>query len=169
MKVYERLILYFCLAFILYLLFPVERFPVRENRYVEDLRSTYMQSTVQSLSQTNDGVHLVFKGEDRSYFGRFQEYNPVPTEPDYTYTRWSGDLRLKVGDEFNRRPDHHAWAKYTLESINPSGIVLSYVDGFSNHSFGKNYTSKKLGKIRLHWVKETAANNASDGIPPPHR
>ncbi len=52
MRTFERVIPYVCFAFILYLCFPVERFPVRESKFEQDLRATYMQSRIEAVSNT---------------------------------------------------------------------------------------------------------------------
>ena len=169
MKRHERIILYVCLGFIVlyalhyfYLCFPVIRITHKDNEYRQDLRSTYMQSCLERLTKMDDdGVLFVFKGHDKkhSYFGRFEDYAWNTANPEDTYRRWTGDFLLSLGESFRKRPDHHSWVTYKLLSIERSGVVISYESGFSHHSFGKPLVTKRVGKIRLHWMTQESTDN----------
>lgn len=49
-------------------------------------------------------------------------------------------------------PDDHGSSSCTVDSIDQSGVILSYTNSFDHRSFGKNLISNDRGTFRLSWL-----------------
>jgi hypothetical protein len=49
-------------------------------------------------------------------------------------------------------PDDHGSSSYTVDSIDQSGVTISYKNSFNHRSFGKNLITKDSGTFMLPWL-----------------
>jgi hypothetical protein len=120
----------------------------------------YMRKCLSLLQLEANAVHFIFPNKN---FGVVKKLTPDPNHPELKYDQWSGDFTLRVNETFLHRPDHHQSTTYTLEKIEPTGIVIRYESRFDHRSFGKNLINVNRGTLRLPW-KEEEANKKVDPI-----
>jgi hypothetical protein len=72
-------------------------------------------------------------------------YGRKSDDPKRTTEKWTNGFIITM-------LDHHASATYTIDSIEESGVTLSYETSFDHRSFGKNLITKDRGTFRLPWL-----------------